>query len=214
MMYLFPALLVTVLALATPTRGAGDTLIPINAIDADRYSVSATATRNAGQIQVSADITMSGRPGKAVTLSSPSARPATTLSAPQPTATNAPTTVWAPEVSVSAPRITLFAPRISLFEGTCANVCIGSFQARDEPQSAQAAAATGGGHAAPHPAQEDGIFTGVRIDVISINGSDKVIVVSKVMEQDKVIWAEARTIDIVPGSPGTRPVVPAGVRAH
>jgi hypothetical protein len=80
---------------------------------------------------------------------------------------------------------TIARPRLLVLDGNRASITIGE----EGPPANPNAAAT---------SKTSEIVSGFNIDVISVKGQDKVLVVSTVIEQRKTVWADAETIKVSP----------------
>ena len=106
---------------------------------------------------------------------------------------------------------TLAAPRLLIQEGKRAMIIVST-----GPASAPAAA---GSPPLPSPdrtatrrtqetvpaASPEDLESGIRVDVISVKGKDKAIVLTTVVENGETTWAESKTIDVTVGKTQGKP---------
>ena len=118
---------------------------------------------------------------------------------------------------------TLAAPRLLIQDGKRALVIVST-----GPASAAAPAGAGAGAVAAAPplpsperatsrrteqtvpapaasASPEDLESGIRVDVISIKGKDKAIVLTTVVEKGETTWAESKTIDVTVGKTPSKP---------
>ena len=77
---------------------------------------------------------------------------------------------------------TLPSPQITLVQGQRAQIAIGS---KSRPAAAGA-----------KPQDPSDIESGQRVDVISIKGQDSLVVVTTVIENGEIVWAQAATVPV------------------
>jgi hypothetical protein len=77
---------------------------------------------------------------------------------------------------------TLSSPRIKLREGQEAMISVG------RPSHAQ-----GGARTATNPGEMD---SGIKVEVISIKGEDRVLLVTSVLEDGSTVWADATMVKV------------------
>jgi hypothetical protein len=75
--------------------------------------------------------------------------------------------------------VTTSSPRITLEEGKRSTLILGSTKA-----------------AATTIASPDELTSGCRVDVISVKGTDKLIVTASIIDNGSVIWADSKAIDV------------------
>jgi hypothetical protein len=84
-----------------------------------------------------------------------------------------------PNVGNTNVTTTMSSPRIKMRDGQQAMLSVGR------------SSADSGAHSTTRPGDMD---SGIRVDVISIKGQDKVLVVTSVVEDGSTVWADAATV--------------------